>query len=210
MTHILVLNLGSTSSKIAIFDNETCIKREEISHDQALTSLPLEEQITVRRQNIEDFIALGTKDEIQLDVISCRGGLLRPISGGVYHIDTQMYDDLKSFKYGVHASNLSGVIGYQLAQDLNVPVYTVDPVVVDELIEVARVTGLKGIERKSIFHALNQKAVARQYAKDAQTTYTSINVIVAHMGGGITVGAHERGDVIDVNDGLLGEGPMSP
>ncbi|SUM36602.1 butyrate kinase [Mammaliicoccus fleurettii] len=121
-----------------------------------------------------------------------------------------MYHDLKSFKYGFHASNLSGVIGYELSQELNIDSYIVDPVVVDELIPEARITGIKGIERRSIFHALNQKSVAKQYADGIGKNYEDINVIVAHLGGGISIGAHRKGRVIEVNDGLLGEGPLSP
>lgn len=121
-----------------------------------------------------------------------------------------MYQDLKSFKYGFHASNLSGIIGYTFAKELNIQAYIVDPVVVDELIPEARITGIKGIERRSIFHALNQKSVAKQYAADTNKAYEDINVIVAHLGGGISVGAHRKGRVIEVNDGLLGEGPFSP
>lgn len=211
MTRILVLNLGSTSSKIAVYKAHQCMWYDTIRHDIQLTNIPLLEQKPLRLKEIIYSLNLTSDYTIKnFDAIACRGGLLKPMQGGVYHINNEMYEDLKAFKYGVHASNLSGMIGYELGIEMNIPAFIIDPVVVDELFDIAKVTGLKNIKRRSIFHALNQKAVARLYASSIQQAYEDVNVIVAHMGGGITIGAHKNGQVVDVNDGLLGEGPFSP
>lgn len=211
MTRILVLNLGSTSSKIAVYEAHQCKWHDTIRHDIQLTNASLLEQKPLRLKEIIYSLNLTSDYTIKnFDAIACRGGLLKPMQGGVYHINNKMYDDLKAFKYGVHASNLSGMIGYELGIEMNIPAFIIDPVVVDELFDIAKVTGLKEIKRRSIFHALNQKAVARLYASSIHQAYEDVNVIVAHMGGGITVGAHKNGQVVDVNDGLLGEGPFSP
>lgn len=210
MKKILVLNLGSTSSKIAVFTEYDMKFEDVIRHDIEQTNLPLNEQVAFRLESIKNALNLHHISLHAIDAIACRGGVLKPIEGGTYIINKKMYDDLKTFKYGFHASNLSGVIGYELAKELKIKSYIVDPVVVDELIPEARLTGIKGLERRSIFHALNQKSVAKDYAKSVNRKYEDINVIVAHLGGGITVGAHRKGRVIEVNDGLLGEGPLSP
>nr|WP_263313207.1 butyrate kinase [Mammaliicoccus sp. Marseille-Q6498] len=210
MKKILVLNLGSTSSKVALFSEYNMLYEDVMRHDMDQTNLPLIDQVSFRLESIKNSLQQHNISLQTIDAIACRGGVLKPIEGGTYLINNIMYQDLKSFKYGFHASNLSGVIGYELANNLGIKSYIVDPVVVDELIPEARITGIKGIERKSIFHALNQKSVAKQYAADNQVNYEDINVIVAHLGGGISVGAHKKGRVIDVNDGLLGEGPLSP
>ncbi len=139
-----------------------------------------------------------------------RGGLVRPIEGGTYIVTEQMVADLKKGIMGDHPSNCGGLIAYAISKLLGCPAYIVDPVVVDELQDIARISGMPLIERKSIFHALNQKAVAREAAKKLGKKYRECNLIVAHMGGGITVGAHAKGKVIDVNNGLDGDGPFSP
>jgi len=210
MSQILIINLGSASSKVAVFNNKVCVAEELLQHDISITQLSLLEQETYRVKSIESFLYENNISLNTINAIACRGGLLKPIVGGTYFINQTMYNDLRTFKYGVHASNLSGVIGFKLSQKLNIPSYVVDPVVVDELMDIARITGVKDIQRKSIFHALNQKAVAREYAQSIKKSYDQVNVVVAHMGGGITIGAHKQGKVIDVNDGLLGEGPLSP
>jgi len=211
MARILVLNLGSTSSKVAIYEDGVCVRSETIRHQLQITSLSLIDQKAPRKKEIEHFINYTMNMNFnQIDAIACRGGLLKPIPGGVYDVNDKMYHDLKICKYGVHASNLSGIIGYEIAQLYKIPAFTVDPVVVDEMISIARLTGIEGIERRSVFHALNQKAVAHMYANSINKRYSEVNVIVAHMGGGITIGAHKKGNVIDVNDGLLGDGPFSP
>lgn len=207
---ILVLNLGSTSTKVAYFENVEEISNDTLRHSTSQVLLPLMEQVPFRLKSIYNFLDDNDIDINKIDVISARGGLLRPIDGGTYGVNKLMLDELKSFTNGEHASNLSAIIAHEIGREYNIQAMITDPVVVDELIDEVRMTGLKDIKRISIFHALNQKAVARNYAKALGRNYNDINVIVVHMGGGITVGAHERGRVVDVNDGLYGDGPMSP
>jgi butyrate kinase len=145
-----------------------------------------------------------------LNAVVGRGGLLKPIEGGTYSVNEVMLEDLKVGILGQHASNLGGIIANEIAKDFSIPAFIVDPVVVDEMEEIARISGIPEIERVSIFHALNQKAVAKRYANEFNNKYEEINVIVAHMGGGISVGAHKNGRVVDVNNALDGEGPFSP
>lgn len=210
MVNILVLNLGSTSTKVAIFKDKEPMYESTLRHSNDITTIPIVEQIELRFNAIMDFMKEHDFDPKNIDIISARGGILKPLAGGTYEINDEMIHDLTTAKYGSHASNLSGIIANRFREELNVPAVITDPTVVDELIDEVRMTGIKGIERKSIFHALNQKAVARKYAESIGKDYSDINTIVAHMGGGITVGAHRRGRVIDVNDGLAGEGPLSP
>ena len=207
---ILVLNLGSTSTKVAIYNNLTNIAEDTLSHPAEKTVKPMTEQIEYRLDAILSFLAEQKFDPSAIDIVSARGGTLRPIEGGTYNISPQMVSDLSKSTYGRHASNMSGLIADRFRTKYGCKAVITDPVVVDELIDEVRMTGLKGIERRSIFHALNQKAVARKYAESVNKEYGDINVIICHMGGGITAGAHQKGRVIDVNDGLSGEGPMSP
>ena len=145
-----------------------------------------------------------------LAAVCGRGGLLRPIQGGTYGVNDGMMKDLRQGYSGQHASNLGGIIAFEIADGLNIPAFIVDPVVVDELEPIARISGFSSIERKSIFHALNHKAVARRYAQKNDRAYEDVRLIIAHMGRGITVGVHQGGRVIDVNNGLHGDGPFSP
>ena len=207
---ILVVNLGGTSTKVALYENTERSVHETISHPTQEIVRPLNEQIDFRLEAIRDFLTRSGIDPRSIDMVSARGGLLKPIKGGTYDINDKMVDDLKANRYGKHASNLSGVIADRFREEYGCRAVITDPVVVDELAEEVRLTGLRDIERKSVFHALNQKAVARKYAASIGKRYSEVNVIVSHMGGGITVGAHENGRVVDVNDGLSGEGPMSP
>ncbi len=209
MVTTLVLNLGSTSSKYAIYRNDECILNENIKHSSSVINQTLLEQEQTRQQLIEQDLLSHHQTLDNIDIIACRGGLLKPLSGGTYEVNIAMYNDLKSFDYGAHAANLSAMIGYRLGQKYHIPVFTTDPVVVDELIDEARVTGIPDIQRRSVFHALNQKAMARKYAKSTNKNYEDVHVIVAHMGGGISIGAHQQGRVIDVNEALYGEGPMA-
>ena len=208
--HILVLNLGSTSTKMAIYKNLEKVCEETLRHHKEETMKPLPEQIDFRLQAVSGFIESQNFEPSSIDIVSARGGVLKPIKGGTYNINAKMVSDLKERKYGSHASSLSALIADKYRKTYGAQAVITDPVVVDELIDEVRLTGLKEIERKSVFHALNQKAVARKYANDIGENYEDINVIVCHMGGGITVGAHRNGRVIDVNDGLSGEGPLSP
>ncbi|MEG2755297.1 MAG: butyrate kinase, partial [Mucinivorans sp.] len=169
------------------------------------------DQFAFRRQEILEAIKKAGIELASINTVVGRGGLLHPMTSGVYEVNELMLRDLKNSPIGQHASNLGGLIAHDIAQSLhNVKAYIADPVVVDELQEVARLTGIKGVERHSIFHALNQKAVAREWAKEHGTQYDKSNLIVAHMGGGISVGAHRCGEVVDVNNALDGEGPYTP
>ena len=168
------------------------------------------EQYAFRKETILRTLGdhgLGLED---LDAVSARGGLLRPMPHGTYGINARMKGDLLAGVGGDHASNLGALIASELVVGSDKPAYIVDPVVVDEVPARVKITGIKEIRRKVISHALNQIATARRYAEEHETFYEYLNLIVAHMGGGITVGAHKKGSYIDVNNGLDGEGPFTP
>jgi len=209
---MLVINPGSTSTKLAVFDGEKEIFQQTIAHslDELKIFNKISEQKDFRSSLIRRFLA---DNNIILDALAAvvgRGGLLKPMAGGVYRVNQAMLNDLNSAKYGEHASNLGGILAFDIAAEAGCPAFIVDPVVVDELEDKSRVSGMPEIERKSIFHALNQKSAAREVALKADREYHDCNFIVAHLGGGITVGAHKKGRVIDVNNGLDGDGPFSP
>ncbi|MDL2232684.1 butyrate kinase [Ruminococcaceae bacterium OttesenSCG-928-L11] len=209
---ILVINPGSTSTKVAVYENEEEIMVETIRHLRS--ELDAQGGVSSQRKLRTQCVMQALKDHgiamESLHAVAGRGGLVNPIDSGTYEINDHMLADLLSATAEVHASALGGIMAHQLAQDAGIPAYVVDPIVVDELEQVAKLTGFPGIERRSIFHALNQKAVARRCADDMGTHYEDGRYIVAHMGGGITIGAHRYGRVIDVNDALAGEGPFSP
>jgi butyrate kinase len=209
---MLVINPGSTSTKIGVFDNEISILEKTIRHDSRMINsfVNIIDQYEFRKNTILETLDKEGINISKLSAVCGRGGLLRPIEGGTYAVNEIMLDDLRTGFAGQHASNLGGIIAYEIASGLNIPSYIVDPVVVDELEPIARISGFSLIERVSIFHALNQKAVARRVAKGLGKNYTELNLIVTHMGGGITVGVHKQGKVIDVNNGLHGDGPFSP
>jgi len=209
---ILVINPGSTSTKISVFKDKDELMEKTIRHSSK--ELSKFENITKQQDFRYDIIKKTLKEndylEDQLDAVVGRGGLLHPLEGGTYLVNEDMINDLKSGKYGEHASNLGGVLAYKFSNDLNIPAYIVDPVVVDEMEDVARISGNPLFERISIFHALNQKEVCRLAAKKINKSYEKGNFIVAHLGGGISVGLHKNGRVIDVNNALDGEGPFTP
>ena len=209
---ILVINPGSTSTKIGVFEDQKEIFTEGISHSaEELAPFPnVASQYDFRRERILSLLKARNFDLRKVSAIVGRGGLLRPIPGGVYAVNEAMKADLLSATYGEHASNLGGLIASSMAAELKVPAYIADPVVVDELSDVARVVGHKLFTHVSIFHALNQKAVARRWCRENGKKYEDVNLIVAHMGGGVSVGFHEKGRVVDVNNALNGEGPFSP
>jgi butyrate kinase len=209
---VLVINPGSTSTKIGIFDGETQLMENTIRHSaEVIARYPsIIDQYSFRKDAILEVLEKEGINISELHAVCGRGGLLRPIEGGTYSVNDVMIGDLKKGYSGQHASNLGGILANEIASGLNIPAFIVDPVVVDELAPLARISGLSLIARKSIFHALNQKAVARRYAKQIGKKYEDLRLIVTHMGGGITVGAHELGRVIDVNNGLHGDGPFSP
>ena len=210
---ILAINPGSTSTKIAVYHNAKSIFLKNIKHSSE--NLKDFEKITDQFHFRKDVILNELKDaDIDIDQISAvvgRGGLVKPIESGVYEVNDSMKDDLKESPLGEHASNLGGLIASDIANSLpNARAFIADPVVVDEMEDVARITGHPEFKRHSIFHALNQKAIARAHAKSMDKKYEDLNLIVAHLGGGISVGAHRKGKVIDVNNALNGDGPFSP
>ncbi|MCL2834216.1 MAG: butyrate kinase [Treponema sp.] len=209
---ILAINPGSTSTKFAIYDDDTCILEKKIRHDAAETSHynSVLEQKEMRRICIMKDLEKAGIDYKSLDAIAGRGGLLKPIESGVYIINEKMLEDLNTASAAVHASALGAIIASELAASLSIPAYVVDPIVVDEMDRNAKLTGIPGIERSSIFHALNHKAIARRLAEQLGKPYENARFVVAHLGGGISVGAHRYGRVIDVNDALSGEGPFTP
>lgn len=209
---ILVINPGSTSTKLALFLDEKLIVEKTYRHDVDSLSVfaTIYQQKDFRKAFVQTFLKDNNIDITTINVFVGRGGLIQPVASGTYAINQKMLDELKMAKFGNHASNLGAIIAYELATPLNKPAFIVDPVVVDELMPLARVSGLKGINRISIFHALNHKAVAKKYASDIKTPYEKLELIVAHLGGGISVGWHHLGKIIDVNNALGGEGPFSP
>ncbi|WP_425447604.1 butyrate kinase [Dethiothermospora halolimnae] len=209
---LLVINPGSTSTKIAIFDNEKLVLEETLRHssEELKDFETIFDQYEFRKNIILEILNEKGINITKLSGVVGRGGLLKPISGGTYEVNDKMLEDLKVGVLGEHASNIGGVIAYEIASQLNIPSFIVDPVVVDEMDDVARISGMPEIDRKSIFHALNQKAVARRASKELDKEYEDTNLIVAHLGGGVSVGAHRKGKVVDVNNALDGEGPFSP
>jgi len=209
---LLIINPGSTSTKIAIYDNEKPVFEEVLRHSsEELAPFPtIYSQYQFRKDVILDTLNKKDINLTKLSAVVGRGGLLHPIPGGTYEVNDKMVEDLRIGLLGQHASNLGGILAREIASQLNIPSYIVDPVVVDEMDDVARVSGMPEIERISIFHALNQKAVARRVAVDLGKSYDEINLIVAHLGGGISVGAHKKGRIVDVNNALDGQGPFSP
>ncbi len=209
---ILIINPGSTSTKIGVYEDETQLMEETLRHstEEIAQYATIYDQKDFRKKVILDVLKEKNVDLNSIDVVVGRGGLLKPIPGGTYATSDALLEDLKIGKQGQHASNLGGILAKEIASEINVPSYIVDPVVVDELQDVARITGHPKFERISIFHALNQKAVAKRYAKEVGKNYEDLNLIVVHMGGGVSVGAHKNGRVIDVANALDGDGPFSP
>ena len=209
---LLIINPGSTSTKIAIYDNEKPVFEETLRHsNEELSPYPtIFDQYEFRKNVILDTLNAKGINITKLNAVIGRGGLLKPLEGGTYRVSKNMIRDLTVGVMGQHASNLGGILAHEIASQLNIRAFIVDPVVVDELDDVARITGLPEIPRISLFHALNQKAVAKRAAGDLNKEYSEINLIIAHLGGGISVGAHKKGRVVEVNNALDGEGPMSP
>lgn len=208
----LIINPGSTSTKIGVFEDETLLFEETLRHSTEEISqyASIVEQKDFRKNIIVSFLKEKNMDIHSLDVIVGRGGMLKSIPGGIYAVSDALLQDLKIGKQGQHASNLGGILAKELADSIGVPSYIVDPVVVDELIPIARYSGVPELPRVSVFHALNQKAVAKRYAKESGKAYQDLRLIVVHMGGGVSVGAHEYGKVIDVFNALDGDGAFSP
>ena len=209
--NILVINPGSTSTKIALFRNEEKVLEEGIrySEEQLAPYATVMDQYEFRRQDILKVLKEKQVVLEELDAVAGRGGLLCPLEGGTYEVNDRILEDMRNAVGGNHASNLGSVISHSIASELRIPAYIVDPVAVDEMEDLARISGLPEIPRISFFHALNQKAVGRRGAEELGMNYEEANLIVAHLGGGISVGAHQKGRVIDVNNALE-DGPFSP
>ncbi len=209
---ILTINPGSTSTKFALYDNDQAILIQTVRHSQEILSRfdSVAAQKEYRKQCILDVLTSAGITLGSLDAVAGRGGLLKPIESGVYAVNEAMLADLTTISAAIHASALGGVIAHEIAAQYGVSAYVVDPVVVDEMDRNAKLTGMPGIERTSIFHALNQKAIARKLAAQLGKTYENCRFVIAHLGGGITIGAHRYGRVIDVNDALAGEGAFTP
>jgi len=211
--YILAINPGATSTKIAVTCNNKFVFLKNIRHDTEKlqefnkTSDQLEFRMNLVLQEVEEnHVPFG-----QIRLIVARGGLIHPIESGVFEVNGSMIEDLKKGVMGDHASNLGGLIANRLLEKFpEARAYIADPVVVDELQDVARISGHPEFHRISIFHALNQKSTARTYAHSRGMEYEDLNLIVAHLGSGISVGAHKKGRVIDVNNALNGEGPFGP
>lgn len=209
---ILVINSGSTSTKVAAYKNEELIFSKTVLHsDKELSQFKIIwDQYEYRKKAITDELKANYLSFKDFDIIVCRGGNIKPVKGGIYLLTDRMMEDMKSEKYGRHATNVGNMIAYNLGKEYKIPVVTVDPPVTDELCDYARFSGIPQIKRRSSFHALNQKATARKVSEKMGKLYEEINLIIVHMGGGISVGAHKKGKVIDVNNALDGDGPFSP
>lgn len=207
----LAIDPGSTTTKVAVYWNDKIHKGTMDHPRQTLESFAhIPDQKSLRYDMIDTWLNEQGFRKLPFLAVIARGGLIRPVPGGVYSVNPAMITDLIAGVNGQHASNLGGLLAHDFAQQLHCPAFIADPVVVDEMSPVAKLTGLAGLERKSIFHALNQKAMARKTAKRLGRPYEELNLIVAHLGGGISVGAHQKGRVVDVNDALSGDGPYSP
>jgi butyrate kinase len=210
---LLIINPGSTSTKFALYEEDTSLFELTLAHtaEDLADFKKITDQFHFRRDLIIWELGYRNTDLNRIAAVIGRGGLVKPIESGIYEVNDKMIADLTTGILGQHASNLGGLIARDITSSLpNAKAYIVDPVVVDELQPVARISGHPAIERVSIFHALNQKAMARAYASSVNKKYEDLNLIVVHLGGGISVGAHKKGKVVDVNNALHGDGPFSP
>jgi butyrate kinase len=211
--NILIINPGSTSTKIAVYQAGEMQVSESVRHsaEELKPFKTIWDQYDFRKNAILKVLDDSGLELSDFDAIVCRGGNVKPLPGGIYAICPEMIKDMRSGIYGRHPTNVGGVVGYDLGRELGIPVFTMDPPMTDELCDEARLSGIPEIPRLSSFHALNQKATARKVATEMMdSSYDQVNMIVVHMGGGISVGAHRKGKVIDVNNALDGDGPFSP
>ena len=208
----LIINPGSTSTKIGVFEDETLLFEETLRHstEEIASYATIVDQKDFRKNIIVSLLKEKNFDINSLNVVVGRGGMLKPIVSGTYAVSDALLADLKVGVQGQHASNLGGILAREIGDSIGVPSYIVDPVVVDELMPSARYSGVPELPRVSIFHALNQKAVAKRYARETGKPYESLRLIVVHMGGGVSVGAHIDGKVVDVFNALDGDGAFSP
>ena len=212
-SRILVINPGSTSTKIALYDNSICSLLKTLHHSVAELApyKTISDQFEFRKGVVLSELVHDRINLNSINIVIGRGGLTYPLKSGVYYINELMVEHCRKGVMGEHASNLGSLIAYDIAKMHPGTIALIaDPVVTDEMDDIARISGHPLFKRLSIFHALNQKAVARQHASKIGKHYDELDLIVVHLGGGITVGAHHNGRVIDVNNGLDGEGPFSP
>lgn len=211
MKKILVINLGSTSTKVAYYEDRNCIYNENIKHSAAdlAAFTDIMEQYEYRYDEIMKFLDRRSIAPETVDAFVSRCGNMAPAKGGVYEITSQMVEQIKSCKYGKHASNLGVQIAQKFCNTYGAIPLTVDPPTTDEFEALARYSGHAGISRKSSFQALNQRAVGKKYAKDINKDYERLNLIIVHLGGGISIVAHKQGRMIDGNNALDGDGPFS-
>jgi len=209
---ILTINPGSTSTKVALYQDETPLFVEKLHHSpEELARFPhIADQYAFRRDAVLRFLEERGISLDSLDAVVGRGGILRPIPSGTYRVNERMLADLRAPREREHASNLGALIADEIARKAGVPAFIVDPVCVDEFDDIARISGLPEIERKSLSHALNLKATARRAARDLGKRYEEVNLVVVHMGGGISVSPHRKGRMVDVNQALDGTGPFAP
>lgn len=209
---ILAINPGSTSTKVGLFLDDQAQHTASVNHtpEELARYGGVMEQLPLRLAKVQEFLAAQQMAVSDLDAVVGRGGMLRPVASGTYLVDEYMLADVRSGRYGRHPANLGAVIAARLAEQAGIPAYVVDPPVVDEMEEVCRLTGLPFIRRRTSFHALNQKAVAKRFARDCGRDYRDLRLIVVHLGGGISVGCHVGGRVIEVNNAVRGEGPFTP
>lgn len=209
--YILVINPGSTSTKIALYTEEKCIAVENLSHssEEVEKYATIYDQKDMRLEVIMHWLKQENIDLKDIKAVVGRGGLLRPMPGGTYTVTEKMLEDLKKGYQGQHASNLGGIIAYEMAKMLNIPSFIVDPVAVDEMEEVARISGMPEIPRRSLVHSLNIKAVTRRICEKTNKKFEESSFIVAHLGGGISVSPVKNGRILDVNNANE-DGPFSP
>jgi len=207
---VLVVNPGSTSTRLALWSEAGCLQQEELAHSAADIAgcQRIADQLPARLAAVRGFLA--DAGEPAFAAVVGRGGPLRPLEGGTYRIDAAMVADLARARYGEHASLLGGLIARELAATRGLPAFVVDPVSVDELDPVARLSGVPEIERLARSHALSLKAVSRLAAAELGRPLAETRFAAAHLGGGISVAALRGGRIVDVNDALLGMGPFTP
>ena len=209
---ILVINPGATSTKVGIYENYICVfnKTARYHRSEIENYANILEQKEMRRAFVLEAVKESGIALSSLHAVVGRCGMVKPLVSGTYLINEHLYQDLSGEEAMRHASSLGGIIAYEIGKQLSIPAYVVDPVTIDEMIPEARLTGIKDIARRSIFHALNSKYVAKRYCRESQRKYEESRLVVAHLGGGVSVSAHLNGRTIDVNDASAGDGPFAP
>ncbi|MBR7004856.1 MAG: butyrate kinase [Bacteroidales bacterium] len=224
--NILIINTGSTTTKLGYYSDGIRVFDEKLEHtaDEVAKYKSVMDQSDMRRQAIKDFMSKKGIPLEDVDIVMARGGLFTPVITGVYDVNQDMRDVLISCRDGLHACNLSAVLADDIAKEINeirdskgeVPrfgrttAYVADPPMADEMLPECRMGGIPEFTRKTLFHALNSRAIVRRYLREHGHKTNDVTVIVAHMGGGATISLHRNGRVLDVNHGLGGDGPITP